>query len=232
MAPIRCPVTRLTLEGGTHRLSRNVGDYQATLSNISEERRHRQKPEIICLGSGGSRQKPGTTRGSAWSIALLLPHPRTPPEGVWKQIKNSTTSISPVAITTHSLAVLCTTVPLYTADSALSFLIARPNSDPTHSSSSNSSISISLRLFARLRSAWHSYTYFSYWIPTIGVPRMGGIWGVYPPPEIPKALQNRAKLNPIVKTVKIAEFRTPTPQDVRKKGSKILKLPRFAIVLR
>jgi len=29
-----------------------------------------------------------------------------------------------------------------------------------------------------------------------------------------------------VKTVKkIAEFRTPTPQDVRKKGSKIVKLP-------
>ena len=38
------------------------------------------------------------------------------------------------------------------------------------------------------------------------------------PPEIPKALQNCAKLNPIVKTVnKIAEFRTPTHQDVRKK---------------
>ena len=29
-----------------------------------------------------------------------------------------------------------------------------------------------------------------------GVPR-GGVWGVRPPPEIPKALQNRAKLNPI-----------------------------------
>ena len=52
-----------------------------------------------------------------------------------------------------------------------------------------------------------------------------------PPPEIPKALKNRAKLNPIVITVKIAEFRTPTPQDVREKGSKILKLPRFVIVL-
>jgi len=45
------------------------------------------------------------------------------------------------------------------------------------------------------------------------------------PPEIPKALQNRAKLNPIVKTVKIADFRTPTLHDVRKKGSEILKLP-------
>ena len=29
----------------------------------------------------------------------------------------------------------------------------------------------------------------------------------------------------------MAEFRTPTPQDIRKKGGKILKLPRFAIVL-
>ena len=55
--------------------------------------------------------------------------------------------------------------------------------------------------------------------------------GSNPSPEIPKALQNRAKLNPTVKTVKkIAEFRTPTPQDVRKKGSKILKLPRLATV--
>jgi len=33
-----------------------------------------------------------------------------------------------------------------------------------------------------------------------GVPSGG--WGVQTPPEIPKALQNRAKLNPIVKTVK------------------------------
>ena len=64
-----------------------------------------------------------------------------------------------------------------------------------------------------------------------GVPRGEG--GIKPPPpsEIPKALQNRAKLNPIVKLLKTAEFRTPTPQDVRKKGSKILILPRFAIVL-
>ena len=56
---------------------------------------------------------------------------------------------------------------------------------------------------------------------TSGVPR-GDVQT--PPPEIPKALQNRAKLNPIVKLLKIAEFRTPTPQDIRKKGSKVLKL--------
>jgi hypothetical protein len=30
----------------------------------------------------------------------------------------------------------------------------------------------------------------------------GGVWGVQTPLEIPKALQNRAKLNPVVKTVK------------------------------
>jgi len=32
--------------------------------------------------------------------------------------------------------------------------------------------------------------------------RSGGDWGVQTPPEIPKALQNRAKLNPIVKSAK------------------------------
>jgi len=64
-----------------------------------------------------------------------------------------------------------------------------------------------------------------------GVPREGFGGFNSPPPETLKALQNRAKLNPIVKTVKIAEFWMPTPQDVRKKGSEILKLLRFAIVL-
>jgi len=41
-------------------------------------------------------------------------------------------------------------------------------------------------------------------VVTSGVPVGGGAWGSNspPPPEIPKALQNRAKLNPIVKTVK------------------------------
>ena len=39
-------------------------------------------------------------------------------------------------------------------------------------------------------------------VKSSGVPR-GGVWGVQPPlPEIPKALQNCAKLNPIVKTLK------------------------------
>jgi len=47
----------------------------------------------------------------------------------------------------------------------------------------------------------------------------GGSFGdTNPQPEIPKALQNHTKLNPIVKTVKKnPEFRAPTPQDVRKK---------------
>ena len=42
----------------------------------------------------------------------------------------------------------------------------------------------------------------STYLPISGVPR-GGSWEVQPPPpEIPKAVQNRAKFNPIVKTVK------------------------------
>jgi hypothetical protein len=66
-----------------------------------------------------------------------------------------------------------------------------------------------------------------------GVPR--GVVGVFNPPP-PRNSEgppkNRAKLNPIVKTVKkIAEFMMPTHQDVRKKGSKILKVSRFTIVL-
>jgi len=67
---------------------------------------------------------------------------------------------------------------------------------------------------------------------TSGVPKGGWGWGVQnPPPEIPKALQNRAKTQPdLWKLLKIAGFRMPTPQDVRRKGSKILKLPRFAVV--
>jgi len=45
------------------------------------------------------------------------------------------------------------------------------------------------------------------------------------PPEIPKAPPNRAKLNPIVKTVKkLLNLGRQHPQDVRKKGSIILKL--------
>ena len=62
-----------------------------------------------------------------------------------------------------------------------------------------------------------------------GVPR--GVWCVQPPrnsESLPKSCQTQPDL---WKLSKIAEFRTPTPQDVRKKGSKILKLPRFAIVL-
>ena len=60
-----------------------------------------------------------------------------------------------------------------------------------------------------------------------GLPRGGWGWVFQnsPPPEIPKVFQNRTKFNPIVKTVKNCWIRTPKPKDVRKKGSKILKLP-------
>jgi len=60
-----------------------------------------------------------------------------------------------------------------------------------------------------------------------GVPRGRGVWGVQPPP--PQRFRRPSKFVPnsnrLWKLLKIAEFRTPTPQDVRKKGSKILKLP-------
>ena len=47
----------------------------------------------------------------------------------------------------------------------------------------------------------------------------GGLEGVQPPPEIPKALQSRIKLNPIVKTVKkLLNLGRQTPQDDREKG--------------
>jgi hypothetical protein len=60
----------------------------------------------------------------------------------------------------------------------------------------------------------------------------GGVGVFNPPPrnsdDPPKLCQTQPVLR---KLLKIAEFRTPTPQDVREKGSKILKLPRFAIAL-
>jgi len=56
-----------------------------------------------------------------------------------------------------------------------------------------------------------------------GVPRGGGV-GEFnpPPPEIPKALQNRAELNPIVKTVK--KWLNLGRQHPRMFGKKAVKL--------
>jgi len=52
----------------------------------------------------------------------------------------------------------------------------------------------------------------------------GGVWGVQtsPPTEIPKSLQNRAKLNPIVKTVK--KWLNLGRQHPRMFGKKAVKL--------
>ena len=55
-----------------------------------------------------------------------------------------------------------------------------------------------------------------------GVPRVGVF---KPPAEIPKVLQNRAKLNPIVKTVKNCRIQHANTTGCSEKGSKILKLP-------
>jgi hypothetical protein len=52
------------------------------------------------------------------------------------------------------------------------------------------------------------------------------------PPKFRRPAKIVSKSTRLWKLLKIAEFRTPTHQDVRqKKGSKILKPPRFAIVL-
>ena len=51
-------------------------------------------------------------------------------------------------------------------------------------------------------------------------------WGGPPPhPRNPEGPPKSFQTQPDCENLKIAEFRTPTPQDVRKKGSKILKPP-------
>ena len=55
-------------------------------------------------------------------------------------------------------------------------------------------------------------TTFDHLPPHLGYNRTVAYLGggrVQPPPEIPKILQNRAKLNPIVKTVNNADANTP-----------------------
>ena len=58
-----------------------------------------------------------------------------------------------------------------------------------------------------------------------------GRWGVQLHPPNSEGLPQSFKKHRFSKLLIIAEFRMPTPQDVWKKGIKILKLPRFAIVL-
>ena len=79
----------------------------------------------------------------------------------------------------------------------------------------------------------YSQTPFSVIQTNCAVAYQGGGWGVKIPP--PPKFWRPSKIVPnstrLWKLLKIAEFRTPTHQDVRKKDSKILKLPRSAIVL-
>jgi len=70
---------------------------------------------------------------------------------------------------------------------------------------------------------WDSWKDF--WLAVAYRGRFGGF---KPPPPTPK-FRRPSEIVPnstrLWKLLKIAEFGTPTPQDVRKKGSKILKLP-------
>jgi len=62
--------------------------------------------------------------------------------------------------------------------------------------------------------------------------REGGFGVFSPPPEILKALQNRATLTPIVKTVKkLLYLGCQHPKMFRKKSVKFYNYRRFAIVL-
>ena len=59
--------------------------------------------------------------------------------------------------------------------------------------------------------------------------RGGGVGGAQTLPPLPRKFRRPSKIKPnstqLCKMLKIAEFRTPTLQDVWKKVSKILKLP-------
>ena len=58
---------------------------------------------------------------------------------------------------------------------------------------------------------------------TSGIP--GGFGCSNPPPKFQRPSKIVPNSTRLWKLLKIAEFRMPTPQDVQKKGSKILKLP-------
>ena len=60
----------------------------------------------------------------------------------------------------------------------------------------------------------------------LSVAYRGGVWGVQTPPKFRRPCKIVSNSTRLWKLLKIAEFRKPAPQDVRKKkGSKILKLP-------
>jgi len=70
-----------------------------------------------------------------------------------------------------------------------------------------------------------------YFLFSSGIPRGGGWLGGSTPPKFRKPSKIVPNSTRLCKLLKIAEFRTPTPEDIRKKGSKFLKLTRVAIVL-
>ena len=67
------------------------------------------------------------------------------------------------------------------------------------------------KLYKNLKSVFVEVVYLS-------MGYQGQFLGVQNPSEILKTLQNPAKNNPIAKTEKFAECRTPSTQDIRKKA--------------
>jgi len=85
------------------------------------------------------------------------------------------------------------------------------------------------KVVKRLRKRPKTYEYCDVYAPRQW--RIGG-WGVWggstAPPRNSEGPSKSCQTQPDCENChKIAEFRTPTPQDVRKNGSKILKLPPF-----
>ena len=90
-----------------------------------------------------------------------------------------------------------------------------------------------LGLIWNFSSGDQDHSLFCVYVYAVACRGAGGVWGVQTHPlefrRSSKIVPNSTRLWKLLKT---AEFRTPIPQYVRKKGSKILKLSRFAIVLR
>ena len=144
---------------------------------------------------------------------------------IFRRPKDAVRRKRPEKWRTYSWFLLRDNAPAHRSGLVRDFLAKNNVSTPQHPPYSADSY-----LFCRLTSALKGRCFCDA-TDISGVPR--GVWGVQTPPPNseglpPKSCQTQPHL---WKLLKIAEFRKPTPQDVRKKGSKILKLPRFAIVL-
>jgi len=79
------------------------------------------------------------------------------------------------------------------------------------------------------KAVWNTFRNVATGFQVNAVAYRGG--GVNPPPRNSEGSPKSCQTQPDCENLKIAEFRTPKPQNFRKKGNKILKLPKFTIDL-